>query len=116
MKQIIVGLLITIAISACAVSSPSTSEPTPFVPPTLDPNVTPTEFLPTLPPTVEPALTLTPGGVITTAPTREATPTPQSNATLAPAAWQEWPVIPGVSPRTREVDQKGLELGNSRLT
>jgi hypothetical protein len=31
---------------------------------------------------------------------------------LDPAKWQEWPVIPTISARAREIYQKGLALGN----
>jgi hypothetical protein len=40
----------------------------------------------------------------------EGTPTPDLR--LPPEKWQEWPVVPAVSARAREIYQRGLALGN----
>lgn len=38
-------------------------------------------------------------------------PTATSGPTPAPATWQDWPVVPGVSDRAREIYARGQELG-----
>lgn len=99
--------------SGPAASASSTPRP---IPRTLDPNVEPTEFLPTLPPAV--TQTLAPTAAASAAPgilgTPEISASPASRpaATLSPAAWKLWPVIPVVSPRMKEVYLKGIAMGD----
>jgi hypothetical protein len=106
MKRFWLILLVTLITSGCA-GSIATIEPTPFIPATLDPNVEPTEFLPTLAPTVQPTETVAP------TPTAESAPTSHPTATLSPEAWKLWPVIPVVSPKMKAVYQQGLDSGNN---
>lgn len=107
MKRFWLVLAITFITSGCRgeVTSPL---PTPFIPATQDPNVEPTEFLPTLAATLPLTETVAP-----TATAAAAAPTRQPTATLAPAAWKLWPVIPIVSPKMKEIYQQGLERGNN---
>jgi hypothetical protein len=72
-------------------------EPTP-VPPTDTPQPTPTITQTTVPPTVTP----------TSAPTPTVTP----DLRLKPEDWQNWPIIPTLSPRAMEIYKTGLALGN----
>lgn len=91
------GLLI-----ACASATPDTPTAAPTVHSTLPPTiiVLPTDTqTATLPPPTE---TLAPG-----APTN----TPAPTATLAPANWQDWPIVPTVSNTAREIYEHGQELG-----
>lgn len=46
------------------------------------------------------------------APDPQAAPTATPDIRLKPEQWQEWPVIPTVSPRIREVFSQGITLGN----
>jgi hypothetical protein len=97
-----------VACAGVATVSP-TLEPTREPPATLDPNIEPTEFLPTLVPA---EATSTPLFTPTIAPTHPAGHTPSPTATLSAAQWQQWPVIPVVSERARQLYQAGLAMGN----
>mgnify|MGYP001548927567 FL=1 len=46
-----------------------------------------------------------------TLPTPEYTPTPDLR--LSPEQWQQWPIIPEVSPNTIDIYQRGITLGNN---
>lgn len=58
------------------------------------------------------ALRIDPTPNQTSAPTNTAVP-PTATATLAPDAWQEFPIVPDVSPRAIEIYESGLSLGNN---
>ena len=73
-------------------------EPTP-IPPTATPEPTATVTLTSVPPTITP----------TPAPTATATP----DLRLKPEDWRDWPIIPSLSPRAREIYQEGLAMGNN---
>jgi len=73
-------------------------EPTP-IPPTATPEPTATITVTPVPPTITP----------TPAPTATATP----DLRLKPEDWRDWPIIPSLSPRAREIYQEGLALGNN---
>jgi hypothetical protein len=73
----------------------------------LEPVVDPTEFLPTLAPSSTLALAPTATPALQHA-VQTATPAPR----LSARDWQNWPVLPVVSPKMREVYQRGLALGN----
>jgi hypothetical protein len=101
---------------------PTTADTQGQLPATLDPDVLPTEYLPTLAPTAsleatETAPTETPAAT-TQASGMLGTPEPgtatslKPTATLSPAAWRLWPIVPVVSPHMKEIYQKGLALGN----
>ncbi len=92
------------------VSAPAvpTATPTPDIFTTLDPDIEPTEFLPTLAPTFPNPPTPTAEAT----PASEASAAPTSAPTLSPADWQSWPVIPVVSERAKAIYQKGLASGN----
>ena len=105
-------LLLILTLTACAGSATPVAEPTRYIPPTLDPNIEPTEFLPTLAPTaaVTPKASL--AATTTRTPGGDSTPV----ATLSATDWQKWPVVPAISPRMKAVYQKGIELGNNPNT
>jgi len=58
------------------------------------------------------ALRIDPRPTATGVPTNTAIP-PSATPTLAPDAWQSFPIIPEVSARAREIYQRGLDLGNN---
>lgn len=105
-------LSVLILATACAPATPPAA-PTRAIPATLDPDVEPTEFLPTLPPTIPISVTAprakTPSADSTRTSGATATPAP----TFSSADWQKWAVIPTVSQAAREIYQKGLKLGNN---
>jgi hypothetical protein len=72
-------------------------EPTP-IPPTATPEPTATVTLTTVPPTV----------TSTSAPTPTVTP----DLRLSPEDWQDWPIIPSLSPHALEIYKAGLAMGN----
>lgn len=117
-EPISVSPVVTVRPSSTAAAIPSSPTPTEDfgeVPATLDPNVLPTEFLPTLPanlpPTETPAPTIANSGLFgTPEPVDDLSTKP--TATLSPAAWRLWPVVPVVSPHMKEVYQQGLVMGN----
>lgn len=91
----VVGLmsLVAMATVGCAVTAPSSTDQQPSLTPT------PTPLQPV-------ARTSTPQP-----PTL--TPTPTPTPTLAPDAWRDFPVVPTVSERARQIYQHGLALGNN---
>lgn len=108
------AILVVLLLTACqsaflnppiptAISLPGNSaQPSPTSSPTLQPSSSPTATE-TLPPsqTPEPSLTSTPG------------PTPlPADLGLDPADWENWPVLPVVPQRARQIYQIGLSLGN----
>lgn len=86
-------IVILILLAGCRV----VAEPTP-IPPTDTPAPTPTITETPLPPT----LTFTP----------EPTPTATPDLRLNPALWKQWPVIPTLSARAKEIYRQGIALGN----
>ena len=73
----------------------------------------------TVEPTALPVNTVQPPATATPAPTATATPAPTDSPTATPTAvrlpperWQEWPVIPTLSAKAREVYQRGVQAGN----
>jgi len=68
--------------------------------------------LPTIP---QPQATASPTDLPTPAmiviPTRAPDPTATSPTRLPPEAWQEWPVVPTVTPRAIQIYQSGLAMG-----
>lgn len=79
--------------------------------------------------THEPVLTESPAAIPTATGTNPAAPTrtvsetggtvetlPPATPPFDPASWQELPIVPEVSPRVREIYQRGLELGNNPLS
>ncbi len=106
-------LLTTLLLTACAGATVSPAlEPIPYIPATLDPNVEPTEFLPTLAPTDANSSAATLVVTPTIAPTHPNGHTNTPSPTLSAAQWQQWPVVPVVSQRMKELYQDGLENGN----
>jgi len=110
-----IGLMfLPVAIAAIMIGVSSTAPsptapvgaPTQPGPATLDPNIEPTEYLPTLPPTAP--IVNTPTAAATQAVGSTTTPAP----TLSPAEWQSWSVVPVLSLRARSIYERGLELGN----
>jgi hypothetical protein len=58
--------------------------------------------------------TLEPGNTpsLSISATHEVNSTPTPDQRLHPERWQEWPIIPQISPRANEIYQKGIALGN----
>jgi len=108
-----------VACAAPTAAPTETAQPESQLPATLDPNVLPTEFLPTLAPTTELTVTETlaptetpeASGLIGT-PEPGTTGSVKPAATFAPEAWRLWPIIPVVSPKMKEIYEKGLTMGN----
>src|SRR6185436_8906854 len=103
-----VGAAMVVAILAAPSPGQSVVE-TPDVASLIEPLVDPTEFLPTLRPTLPLTPSATPD---VSASTPQAALTAAPAPRLAAADWQKWPAIPAVSPKMREVYQKGLAMGN----
>ena len=129
MRRWTIGLVIAASLAACAApatpaardasatsaapSGPAASASAPpLIPGTLDPNVVSTEFLPTLPPAATQTLAPTAAPGILGTPEIPATKAPRPAASLSPAAWKFWPVIPVVSPRMKEIYLKGIAMGD----
>jgi hypothetical protein len=103
---VVVALLMMVAIQAAP--SPAAPAAGPAVDIyALEPQVNPTEFLPTLVPAAA-----TPQSTASTLPIQEVLPTAAPSPRLSAADWQKWPVLPVVSPKMREVYQRGLATGN----
>ncbi len=85
------------------------------VAPTAVPSAMPTAAVPPATDTVAPTVT----GTLTPAPSETTSPSPvpptvtlTPDTRLPPEDWQEWPVIPAVSARARQVYQQGVAAGN----
>ncbi len=102
MKRIIPLLIILIVLSACA--------PAPTSAPGLTPNLTP-DSIP-FGDTGTPDTALPVSGATATVSVTSPNVSPTPDLRLPPEKWQEWPVIPQVSARAREIYQNGLALGN----
>ncbi|MBI5932828.1 MAG: hypothetical protein HY867_03900 [Chloroflexi bacterium] len=89
-------LILSILLAGCSPTLPS-------------PNLTPDTGTPD---TETPAVAspVSDATITVAAPRPNVSPTPDLR--LDPETWQEWPVIPQVSARAREIYQKGLALGN----
>jgi hypothetical protein len=118
MKSALCGLVLAACLAACAGAAPAdrpaaTVTPRPG-PATLDPNVIPTEYLPTLAAgsAAPPAATAVVTATAAILGTPEAGTSAMASVTLSPAAWKLWPVTPIVSPKMKAVYEKGLALGN----
>ena len=96
------------SVTLSTVSQTSFTAPTEIgIPPTKTPPVAPSA---TPKPTVTPTPSLTPEPSLTPTPT--ATPLPAALG-LDPADWKNWPVIPVVPERARQIYQLGQSLGNA---
>jgi len=87
-------------------------EDTPTAPPTI-PAATLESILATLAAT--PTSTLFPAATTPTgpgAPTAAATASPTDEVRLPPEKWQEWPVVPSATNRSKQIYQQGLALGS----
>lgn len=102
-----IGIQLALILAACAPAATPTPVPT-DIPPTpvpadtstatLEPSATTTSTDTPVPPTDTPAPT----------DTSTATPDPR----LSPEQWQQWPVVPYVSPNAIAIYRRGLEQGN----
>lgn len=84
------------------------------MPPTALPTAIPEATLPLLPthtPLPTPIPTATPESAPLLTPTQPPSPTPDLR--LSPERWQEWPVLPTLSARARQVLRDGLAKGNN---
>ena len=101
------GVTTTPAASAEDISSSATSTWLPQTSTPVAPSASP--LIPTLAVSPSPAVTLTPTLTPSITP-----PAPLTLPTRLPAKnWKEWPVIPEITNRAREIYQKGLLLGNN---
>jgi hypothetical protein len=105
------GVCLAVLLAGCAQAATPTVTPT-AVPPTPLPSDTSTA-------TIEPSETVTltvtntVTQTVTNTPVPTETVTPTTDPRLPPEQWQEWPVIPYVSPNAAAIYQRGLEMGNN---
>jgi hypothetical protein len=105
---IITVLLAGILLAACAAAETAT------IAPSATTGAQPTETLaasPTITVTFTPEATLTPTATVTITPT--ATLVPLVYDRLPPERWREWPVVPTVTNRAREIYLKGIAMGRN---
>ena len=88
--------ILVIFLAACTPATSQTATPEPTLPPTHTP---------------EPASTVQPTKMDVTAATAAPTPTATPDLRLTPEDWQEWPILPELSPAMQVVFEQGQAMG-----